>query len=156
MTKTFDKHMKQLDTGYYPEGFISGLRKSMHSHALADVVASHKPKGMTYAEVETLKARIVEEQPVIMEPQVAKGLAYLMKCWKTPRGTVRKHNPFGEREQKILMNFRRFRLIGFRDISTNLVSFYVPIYEVESITGNTFDYYCAAWQSGGHGPVICN
>ena len=156
MSKTFNKHMRQLDTGYYPEGFISGLRKAMHSHALADVVPSRRPKGMTQEEILIIRERISREQPIIMEPQAAKGLAYLMKHWKTPKGTERKHNPFGAREQIILTDFRRFRLVGFQDISTNLVSFYVPVYEVEDKHGNTFEYYCASWQNGGHGPIICN
>lgn len=156
-SKTFRRHMAQLDTGYYPEGYIQGLRRAMHNRDRKAMgwSTSKAFSGMTSEELDHLLERVYSETPIIFPDQAAKGLAWLMSKWKTPKGKERKHNPFGLREQKVLENFRRFRLVDFYNASTNLASFYVPVYRVESLAGNSFDYYAAAWQSGGNGPVIC-
>lgn len=41
----------------------------------------------------------------ITDEQTAKDLNWLLNKWKTPRGTERKNNPFGYREEDILENF---------------------------------------------------
>jgi hypothetical protein len=155
-SKTFKRHMAQLDTGYYPEGYINGLRKAMHNRARKAMGWSvgRSFSGMTGEELDELLERVYSEPPVIMPEQAAKGLKWLMNHWHTPTGRERKNNPFGLREQKVLESFRRFRLIDFYDISTGILPFYVPVYRVESLNGNSFDYYAAAWQSGGAGPAI--
>jgi hypothetical protein len=155
-SKTFKRHMAQLDTGYYPEGFIQGLRRAMHNRDRKSLgwSTSKSFSGMSSDEVDTLTSRISSEKPVITPEQSAKGLAWLMSKWKTPRGQERKRNPFNVKQQQVLENFRRFRLIGFEDISGAMMALYVPIYRVESLAGNSFDYYAAAWQSGGNGPEI--
>jgi hypothetical protein len=155
-SKAFRRHMAQLDTGYYPEGFIQGLRKAMHSRdRKAQGWSTSKAfSGMTSDELDALLERIKAETPVITPEQSAKGLAWLLSKWKTPTGRERKTNPFTEGQQAILENFRRFRLIGFENISQAMMALYVPIYRVESLAGNSFDYYAAAWQSGGNGPEI--
>jgi hypothetical protein len=155
-SKTFKRHMAQLNTGYYPEGFIQGLRKAMHNRDRKAMgwSTSKSFSGMNSEELDQLLERVYSEEPVIMPEQAAKGLAWLLDKWKTPTGKERKHNPFGAREINVLENFRRFRLVDFYDAGNGYMSFYVPVYRVESITGNSFDYYAAAWQSGGNGPTI--
>jgi hypothetical protein len=155
-SKTFKRHMAQLDTGYYPEGFIQGLRKAMHNRDRKSLgwSTSKSFSGMTSEEIDALLDRISFESPVITPEQAAKGLAWLLDKWKTPKGRERKNNPFSSREISVLENFRRFRLVDFYNVSQAMMALYVPVYRVEAHDGSSFDYYAAAWQSGGNGPEI--
>jgi hypothetical protein len=155
-SKTYDRHLTQLQTGYYPEGFINGLRKAMHNKArrINGRSTSKSFSGMSDDEIKSLVDYIHRYNPKIMPEQAAKGYEWLLSKWKTPKGAERKHNPFGFRETSVLENFKGFRLVDFKDISTTEMPFYVPVYEVESHDGNSFIYYAAAWQSGGNGPKI--
>lgn len=76
----------------------------------------------------------------ITDEQTAKGLAWLFDKWKTPKGRVRKHNPFNQKQQAILSHFKEFRLVDFRDCGNWLVSWYLPVYRVISEHGRHFDY----------------
>ena len=78
----------------------------------------------------------------ITEEQTAKGITWLLDKWKTPRGRVRKHNPFDQKQQAILSHFKEFELVGFRDCGNGFVSWYLPVYRVISKHGRSFDY-CA-------------
>ena len=82
----------------------------------------------------------------ITDEQTAKGLAWLLDKWKTPKGRVRKHNPFDQRQQAILKHFKEFKLIDFRDCSRGFYEWYLPVYRVISEHGRSFDY-CANYAS---------
>lgn len=74
--------------------------------------------------------------------QQTKGFDFLKDAWKTPRGTERKNNPFGYREQEILENGTDISLKGFYDASNyGQSAYYIPIYSVNSANGS-FEYYC--------------
>ena len=77
---------------------------------------------------------------MITPEQTAKGLDWLMDKWKTPRGAVRKNNPFTPRQQSILENFDRFELVKLIDRGTRFVTWHVPVYRVVSKHGRYFDY----------------
>lgn len=70
----------------------------------------------------------------ITEAQTTKGLDWLKK----PK--IQK-DYLGTREKNILDNFKEFRLVDFTDISTNMNSYFVPIYEVISKSGDSFSYH---------------
>jgi|3_EtaG_2_1085321.scaffolds.fasta_scaffold122756_1 hypothetical protein len=72
----------------------------------------------------------LREEYEITPEQTAKGLAYLLNQWRTPRGVERKHNPFGIREQDALNTFKSFTFDGFYDAGNGFVKWYMPIYTV--------------------------
>ena len=74
--------------------------------------------------------------------QTVKGISWLLDKWKTPRGRVRKHNPFDQRQQAILLHFKEFKLVDFRDCGRGFYGWYLPVYRVVSEHGRYFDY-CA-------------
>jgi hypothetical protein len=77
----------------------------------------------------------------LSESQNQKGYGFLMNQWKTPRGLVRKNNPFGYREQDALDNFSHFTLYSFYDAGNRHHSFYLPIYQLYARGGGGFEYY---------------
>lgn len=84
---------------------------------------------------------IFSNGPLKITPeQTEKGLAWLMDKWKTPRGVVRKRNPFKQREQNILEHFDHFELGSFYDGGSWVRSYYYPIYRVYNKRGRYFDY----------------
>jgi hypothetical protein len=85
----------------------------------------------------------------LTEEQNAKGLAWLQKLWRTPRGIERKNNPFGYREQEVIANFSHFTLEQFYDAGNSQHSWFVPLYNCVGKQGGYFQYYV----SGGV-PVI--
>lgn len=73
--------------------------------------------------------------------QNAKGIAFLLGAWKTPRGIERKNNPFGYREQEILENFTHFTLTAFYNNSKyGGDASWLPLYECHS-HDRSFEYY---------------
>lgn len=108
---------------------------------------------ITEKEINLLKNRVNNDRASISElddlggmritiEQTAKGLTWLIDKWKTQRGTERKNNPFGYREQDILENFDHFELAGFYNASDSYNrAFYVPLYDVCAKDGRHFEYY---------------
>ena len=94
---------------------------------------------LTYEDVEVLNdIRITPEQ-------TKKGLDWLMKKWKTPRGIVRKNNPFGYREENVLENFKEFRLNSFtNNNNAYMTSFginnWIAVWDVIATDGSAFQY----------------
>lgn len=115
---------------------------------------------ITEKEINLLKNRVNNDRASISElddlgglaitdGQTAKGLAWLINKWKTPRGIERKNNPFGYREQDILENFDHFYFSGLYDAGNRCRSF-VPLYVVCAKDGRHFEYY--VW--GGEVQII--
>jgi hypothetical protein len=155
-SKPYKARLAQLEGATVGESFINGMRRALHTldrkrNKLSTSITS---SGMTKEELDALLDIVYEKHPRIEDAQAAKGIAWLLTKWKTPNGKERKHNPYGYREQQVLENFSHFTLVDFHDISRNYCAFYVPVYRVHSKDGATFDYYAAAWQSGGNGPEI--
>jgi hypothetical protein len=72
--------------------------------------------------------------------QTDKGYKWLMDQWKTPKGKIRKNNPFGYREQDALKSFKYFIFKGFYDAGSFHFSHYEPLYCVVGEEGS-FTYY---------------
>ncbi|GAG29485.1 unnamed protein product [marine sediment metagenome] len=77
--------------------------------------------------------------------QIEKGRYWLVNQWKTPRGTERKNNPFGYREQHVLEEFETIKLVDFVDKANYYqnqygIRAYQPYYRVEGKDGSTFEY----------------
>jgi len=64
--------------------------------------------------------------------QTTQGIDFLRK--------KKNQKNFGERELNVVENFKEFRLIDWFDANPN-VTFFVPLWRVESDDGNTFEYY---------------
>lgn len=77
----------------------------------------------------------------ISPEQTAKGLAFLLNLWKTPKGKERKNSPFGYRETAILENFARFEFVDFYNAGNAWVNNYLPVYRVIATDGSAFEYY---------------
>lgn len=82
----------------------------------------------------------------ITPEQTKKGLAWLMNLYQTPKGAVRKRNPFDKRQVRVLKGFRKFEFIGFWDGGTWVRSYYYPVYRVWPKHGKYFDYV-AVWNN---------
>lgn len=72
--------------------------------------------------------------------QQEKGFYFLKKQYKTPTGKLNKNNPFGAREIYVLENAKEIRLYELYNSGT-FYTFYLPIYEVISKSGDSFLYY---------------
>ena len=79
------------------------------------------------------------------EEQVQKGYDWLIDQWKSPKGTERKNNPFGYREQDVLTGFRTITFNGYYDAGNYYRSYYLPLYLVSGAE-NTFEYYVSGGQ----------
>lgn len=77
----------------------------------------------------------------LSDNQSRKGYDFLIDQWKTPRGIERKNNPFGYREQEILQNFKTIKLKSLFNNGNSHIDNYLPLYEVISNDGNSFEYY---------------
>lgn len=77
---------------------------------------------------------------LVTRDQKQKGLEWLMKQYKTPKGKVKENNPFGYREIDVLENCSDIQLKGFFDAGNLYNKCYVPLYCVHSYL-NSFDYY---------------
>lgn len=88
-----------------------------------------------------IKRALFGNGPLQITPeQTVKGLDWLLDKYKTPRGVVRKHNPFNQKHIAILENFKKFELVGFEDVSRNYMMWFMPIYRVYSRHDRYFDY----------------
>lgn len=77
----------------------------------------------------------------ITQEQTKKGLDWLDDKRRTPTGKERLNNPFGQREEAILDNFDHFELKEFFDSGNQFVSFKIPLWEVVSKDGQSFEYH---------------
>lgn len=73
--------------------------------------------------------------------QNLKGIEFLLGKWKTPMGAERKNNPFGYREQSVLLNFSYFELSGFYNAGNSHHDYYLPLYQCIGKDGAAFEYY---------------
>lgn len=128
--------------------------------ATADMIAEISAKAViTEREILLLKKRanagekeaaFWPEEALSMTPeQTEKGIAWLRDQWKTPRGVVRKNNPFGYREEEAIETFERFTFDGLYDAGNVHHSFYLPVYTVHG-KESSFQYYV----SGGIPRII--
>ena len=84
---------------------------------------------------------IFNNDPLQITPeQTKKGYDWLWNLYMTPKGKVRKRNPFKSREISILRSFKKFELIRFRNCGNNWVDWYMPVYRVWSKHDHYFDY----------------
>lgn len=72
----------------------------------------------------------------ITPEQTTQGIEFLRKATRRSPNKDR----FGERERDIIENFKEFRIIDWFDANPN-VTFFVPLWRVESDDGDTFEYY---------------
>lgn len=85
---------------------------------------------------------IIQGKQLSLTPQQSeKGHEFLLSKWQTPRGIERKNNPFGYREQEILKNFDRIELESLYNNGNAYIDNYLPLYEVISKDGSSFEYY---------------
>jgi hypothetical protein len=82
---------------------------------------------------------------VIGAEQERKGLDWLNNLRRTPMGKERKNNPFGQREEEVLDNFKRFEWVDVVDTSSPYsdFKFYIPVWRVIAKDGSSFDYHIA-------------
>lgn len=82
-----------------------------------------------------------DKSKLITAEQTTKGLNWLDDKRRTPKGKERLNNPFGAREEEILDNFDHFELKEFFDSGNQFVSFKIPLWEVVSKDGQSFEYH---------------
>ena len=87
-----------------------------------------------------IKRRIFANGPLKLTPeQTEKGIKWLLDKYKTPRGVVRKNNPFNKKQAAILENFKEFELVNFLDRGM-FIDWWLPVYLVRSKHGREFLY----------------
>lgn len=79
----------------------------------------------------------------ISADQTAQGIKWLSNTVLNKQGQLRntqvvKNAGFGEEEAEVIRDFKKFELVGFRDIGQNT---YAPMYAVISNAGKSFVYY---------------
>lgn len=90
----------------------------------------------------TLIFSLIQGKQLSLTPQQSeKGHEFLLSKWKTPTGAERKNNPFRYREQEILKNFGRIELKSLYNAGNTYIDNYLPLYEVISKDGGSFEYY---------------
>lgn len=114
---------------------------------MSDLLEPFKKEELSEKEVHLLLKRIndgrikpsdISSWPFkLSDSQVAKGKAWLMNLWKSPRGVERKNNPFAAGEQGVLESFKTIELA---DVYSERGNYYYPYYRVISDSGS-FEYY---------------
>ena len=137
VTKKWEANiLATITSGEITEGQIGGLKRKLNwcdidHNYYNELLEIHRPK--------------------VTKEQAAKGLAWLLNQWKTPKGNERKNNPFGSREETILDDFSHFELVGMYGDWNEYYGEYhnfSPVYRVIASNGDSFDYVYASWQSG--------
>ena len=108
-----------------------------------------KEETITYKNVLLLKRRInngekislqdLEENPKLLI-DYQKGIDFLLNSWKTPKGQIRKNNPFGWVQTEVLENFNSIEFGGFKNIGNKHFDNYVPLWVVNG-DNTDFVYY---------------
>ncbi len=91
-------------------------------------------------DVNAKRYAIKEEEYLLTNTHEAKGIAYLLDQWKTPKGVERKNNPFGAREEDVLATFKYFEFVELYNAGNMHFNVYTPIYNVIGENGS-FQYY---------------
>lgn len=156
-SKKYLKSAAEINSGEISESFIRGFRKALHAAqrtAQGYSTSCTAPK-IAFEELDKLLTLIREKQPRVTVAQGEKGAAWLRNLYKTPKGRERLNNPFSAHDVKVLENYSHFTLVDFEELNQSRgLAFWVPVYRMIAITGESFDYYAVSWQSGGNGPVI--
>lgn len=146
-SRTFRRHMAELDSGTYSKGSILALRKAMREHSRKErgYSTSKTYMGMSPQELADIIARIKTQCPLILPDQEAQGLMWL-------RDRVR-FKKLPDHAQAVLSddNFRNFQLVDFYDAGDYLAD-PLPVYRVNGRDGHFFDYVSCAWQGGERVP----
>jgi len=126
LSGTFKKYADIINSGTIEEGQIIRMRSFMH-----------KDK-----ENAKFIFSLLNGKPLLLTPiQISKGYYFLLSQWKTPAGIERKNNPFGYREERILANFSTIELKSLYNNGNAHHDNYLPLYEVSSKDGDSFEYY---------------
>lgn len=126
ISKTAKKYLEILATGHIEESQIIAMKSFM---------------GKSKENAQTIFSAFPEAGLLLSNAHNQKGIAFLLKQWKTPTGAERKNNPYGYREQDILENFSHFTLKSLYNAGNAYVDYYIPPYECVATDGATFEYY---------------
>lgn len=78
----------------------------------------------------------------VEEEQALKGFKWLLNLYKTPRGVIRKNNPYGYREMEALdSGLKGFTYDGHFNAGNYSFSWYAPIYTFIGKNNTSFQYY---------------
>lgn len=72
-----------------------------------------------------------------------KGLDWLTKQYKTPTGKLKQNSSLGQREIFVLENVDEVKLKDLYDAGNMFSIFYIPLYEVSTKGGDSFEYHTA-------------
>jgi len=125
-SKLTQKYLDIITSGTIEEGQIISMRSLMNKDkdAARQIFAHWEDTDLT-----------------LSDTQQQKGIEFLMNQWKSPRGTERKNNPFGYREQEILENVDRLVLHSLYNAGNAYHDNYLPLYLCYSKDGDSFEYY---------------
>lgn len=142
-SKQFRKYKSIIDGGKITEQEVRNLQKLLNGWSKSST---------TLEERDYLNDLIWNADGLTLTAeQTAKGIKWLRDQWKTPRGQIRKHNPFGYREEAALETFTHFTFVGFYDLARVHLDDgrhqYTPIWDVFGADGY-FQYYMA--RGGGY------
>ncbi len=136
--KTAKKWSKAIAKGYLTEDEIIYLRKYLGSSSKANPYV----KIAISAELDAKLDATPNGFPITPE-QTNKGITWLREFLWKKNGSARntkENRVFGDRERRIIQDFKEFRLKGLTNASQNAYVFYLPIYEVIAEDGSSFEY----------------
>jgi hypothetical protein len=92
--------------------------------------------------IDKLKELLNESEGISLSDEHSnQGKDWLLNLWKSLTGKERKNNPFGYREQEILTDFSHCELAGYYNGGNRYMNYYIPLYDVVSNDGSSFQYY---------------
>jgi len=134
----------QLDGGEVNEKFIRALRKALSAQDRRHDGLDVSSTAPSYDPVMILEA-VYARRPRVAADQAAKGIGWLRKLYRTPKGKVRSNSPFGWNERQIIDDFSHFTLTGFVGPEN------YPVYRVHARGGLAFSYHARPWQAQAFG-----
>lgn len=133
-----EKYFDTMDTKIYDEI----LKRGVITEREINLIKRRMNRGASNGMYRILRKGALQITP----EQTQKGIAWLMNLYQTPKGAIRKNNPFSKKQAEVLKAFRKFEFIGFIDCGTWVCSRYYPAYRVWPKHGKYFDYV-AVWHN---------
>ncbi len=135
----YDKYLKLIKAGTFTETDIRYFRKAVNGSSSLPIADRESLRF-------ELEDRIQKRGGIkITQDQTNKGITWLTNKAFKLNGLPRKSSPFGELENHIINNFKRFEFVGLFNLSDNNYSNYMPIYRVIDTHGHYFDYTAVSW-----------
>lgn len=139
----YNRQLDAIEKGEEPKKVVKGLPEFAYNDTLTETEINLLKNRLSHEKFTYQDIPFPDDGYKITPEQTRKGLDWLNNLRKTPNNEERKNNPFGGREERILDDFKEFRLVSFYNISNAYggFKFYIPEYAVISHSNGSFEYH---------------